>query len=823
MGPTFERRPIYTAILSTIAAGSGAAHAQPAAIEEIVVTATKRASSAQDIPVTVKALNENTLDEAAITTFEDYVAYLPSLTSGGRGPGQQTAYIRGMAVQPITVLLSGAQGTTPNVAMYLDEQPVTAPGRNLDIYAADIERIEVLPGPQGTLFGASSQAGTIRLISNKPQFDAFGAGGEATVSSTRHGDDSYRLEAYLNVPVTERLALRGAFYTVELGGYIDNVAGTFTTDPAINPLSTATADAVFYEEASNVDLAKDNFNDSSYEGARLSGAYLINEDWEVLVQHTRQTIDADGVFDYDPAVGDLEVNRFFQDDLEDEFSLTTWTLNGRLAMLDMVYTGGYLDRDIEQFVDYTGYNNSGAFVNYYTCTYDNPAYVVNYGIDPRFITPGGRECLNPVKGTIIDQKQTRMTHEVRFNTPVEHRLRATFGFFYDDFEIETQDDYNYQAVTDLGFVPNAPISDAAHINPDTRAPGIAFFNDIRRTEEQYAVFGELAFDLIPETLEVIAGARYYDMELDFEGSSNFATGIFQGVAGEGVTDLDLGRDYDVDGGHTPDPLELDDVIWKFTLNWMPTQDMLVYGTYSQGFRPGGWNRGGGIPSVNPDFPTVSATYDTDDVDNYELGLKSTWFQGLMQFNANFYFIEWTNMQVSRFDPQNVSILTFIENAADSEIYGLEGDLIWNATANLTLYGAFSYNDTELTDVFGQAVELVEVGSPLPLTPEWQFSARGVYTFPMTNGYEPYAQLALRYADESYSSLVAANRRQQDAYTVIDATVGVRKDNWRAELMVQNLADEQAELFINNQDDIERITTNRPRTISLRVSYDLPGI
>jgi outer membrane receptor protein involved in Fe transport len=170
----------------------------------------------------------------------------------------------------------------------------------------------------------------------------------------------------------------------------------------------------------------------------------------------------------------------------------------------------------------------------------------------------------------------------------------------------------------------------------------------------------------------------------------------------------------------------------------------------------------------------------------------------------------------------VSILTFIENAADSEIKGVEGDVTWLATQNLTLFGAFSYNDTELTNVFGQAVELVDEGSELPLTPKWQFSARGVYQFPQINGYEPYAQVQARYADDSWNSLVAVDRRKQDAYTIFDASVGVRRDNWRAELMVQNVGDESAELFINRQDDIQRITTNRPRTVSLRVSYDFSG-
>ena len=795
-------------------------------IEEVIVTATKRASSAQEIPVTVNVLDETTMDDVAIGNFDDYVRHLPNVSSASVGPGRATVYIRGMAVQPITVLLSGAQGTTPNVALYLDEQPVTAPGRNLDVYATDIQRIEVLPGPQGTLFGASSQAGTIRLITNKPQVDAFATGADVTMSNTKDGDMSTAIEAFINIPVNDRMAVRGAFYSVNEGGYIDNVLGSFTTDPAVNPLSTATASAVRYEAANNGSLVESDFNDSYYKGARISGSYAISpdvrwmlEDVDVLVQHTVQELGSDGVFDFDPAVGDLDVNRYFPDRLSDEFGLTSWTVSGRMGELDLMYSGGYLDRKVEQMVDYTGYNNSGAWISYYTCTYSNPAYVVNYGVDSRFITPGGRECLSPVKGAILHQSQERTTHEFRFTTPEENRIRLTAGVFIDEFEIETQDDYLYEASTDLGFVRNAPIAAAAQVNASTRAPGITFFNDIRRTEEQVAFFGEVSYDLSDKVTALI-GMRRYDLEIDFEGSSNFGDGIFQGSPGVGVTNQDRGRDYDVSGGHSKAPREFDDIITKFTLSYTPKDNVLLFATISEGYRPGGWNRGGGIPSNNSAYPTVSAHYDTDDVDNIEFGWKATLADGRVQLNGNVYFIEWTNMQVTRFDPQNVSILTFVENAADADIKGVEADLIWNVDENWTINAAVSINDTELTDVYGQAVELAAIGSQLPLMPDLQTTIRARRDWVTNEGYEAFVQLGLQTGSDSYSSLVAVNRRDQDAYATVDLSMGVSKDEWSAGLFIENLTDERVDQYINNQDDIMRVTTNRPLTLSLRVSYDI---
>lgn len=767
-------------------------------IETIVVTATKRSQNIQETPLAVQAMGAEELKDNNIGNFDDFVRYMPNVTVGGRGPGQADVFIRGMAIQPITVMLSGAQGTSPNVALYIDEQPVTAPGRNLDVYATDLERIEVLPGPQGTLFGASSQAGTVRYITNKPQTDGFEAGFTSSISNTKEGEMSNSVEAFINLPLTDELAFRAAFYNVHRGGYIDNVAGDFSLDPSINP---NIADSVKglpedtrYQSANNTDLIEDDFNDSFYKGARFGVKYEIDGNWEFLIQHAQQQLGADGVFDYDPEVGELEVQRYFPDKLRDEFSQTSWTIDGRINQLELVYTGAFLDRDVEQSIDYTGYNNGGGFIPWYTCSYASES--VSY-----------RECLDPTKGFKGKQDQKRVTHEFRVMTDPEQSLRLIAGVFYDDFEIETQDDYVYVATPELGFVPNAPISDANSINPNARPAGVAFFNDITRTEEQIALFGELSYD-VTESLTATFGLRWYDLESDFTGSSNFAQ---KGVDG------DSGRNYDSSGGHTDEPLKSDDIISKFNLSYQASDDVLFYATYSEGFRPGGFNRGGGIASANPAFPDVEVTYDTDDVTNYEFGWKTMFLDNTLRFNGNVYFIEWDNMQVSRFDPVNVSILTFIENAADSEIFGFEGDVIYQATDNLTLYGAFSYNDTELTATKAEVIEMAPIGSELPLTPKFQGNIRARYDWEFGE-YLANWQLSVQYAGSSYSSIVAAERRQQDSYSLANFSVAVEKDAWSAKLFIDNLTDERAELFINNQDDIPRITTNRPRTVGLSVSY-----
>ena len=207
----FQKKIINRAVVSVISAGAlgaTAAMTQAQMLEEVVVTATKKSESMQDVAISVQAMTGQSLREQNVTSFEDYVMHLPSVNRGGRGPGQNEIYIRGAAVDAINITVAESKGSAPNVAMYLDEQPITAGGRNLDVYVSDMERIEVLPGPQGTLYGASSQAGTVRLITNKPVVGEFQARLCAEYSQTAKGEDSNKVEAMINIPLIDnKLAL----------------------------------------------------------------------------------------------------------------------------------------------------------------------------------------------------------------------------------------------------------------------------------------------------------------------------------------------------------------------------------------------------------------------------------------------------------------------------------------------------------------------------------------------------------------------------------------------------------------------------------------
>src|SRR5882762_9054817 len=360
MKPSTKVSRAVAAILSAHAAQAVFA-AEPAgetpsassgALQEVIVTANRRTENLQDVPIAIQALTGEMIGQLNVTTLNDYVKFLPNVTVANQGPGQGLIYMRGLATTEDGEQSSGATGSFPNVAVYLDEQSAQLPGRNLDIYAADIERIEVLEGPQGTLFGAGAQAGVIRYITNKPKINVTEANFNAGYATTVHGKDSTNLDGMLNLPLIEdKLAVRGVLYNDSRGGYIDNVAGSFTRNPTdvgiaylFCPQTGGTPGNVGYAPflggclggngrtviapgvvpksptINNDNVVARSINPVVYKGVRVSALYNITEDWNVLVSQSYQDIRADGVFaemPYSPTIdpatnqhvplGDLQV------------------------------------------------------------------------------------------------------------------------------------------------------------------------------------------------------------------------------------------------------------------------------------------------------------------------------------------------------------------------------------------------------------------------------------------------------------------------------------------------------------------------------------
>lgn len=841
-----------TSLFTFSATAQNAEEADTRRLQSVTVTATKRSESAQSIPVAVNAIGEQELEALGVKNFSDYLIQLPGVTAGGSGPGQNTIYIRGLASTTPNLTTAGVAGLAPNVAFYLDEQPLAQPGRNLDVYAADLQRVEVLSGPQGTLFGASSQAGTVRLITNKPDFSGFDASLKAATSFTEGGDMSNSVEAMLNVPISDKLAVRGVVYTDNQGGYIDNVGGTRSVAESARFRSAGTVRAngvpvsagregfqagsdlsgVNFISANNANIAENNINDTTYAGFRLSAAYDFNDNWSLLVSHAQQQLDSEGVFFADPELDDYDIQRFSEDDMEDSFHNTSWTLEGQMGMLEAVYTGAYTERTTDQTVDYSDYLFVGQYLPYYICDGS-----VSY---PGASAPAGT-CQAPELFVNSATETKVQTHELRFNTPAENRLRATFGGFYSDLELTELNDFVYPGSefvqsfgTAIGFGPNYPLTNTAvtgnvgnaaagyFSDPGPFPEGVIFRNDVLRTDKQMGVFGEATFD-INEQFAVTLGARWYDIEVDLEGSANssfFNLGATTDAQAFGTNISAQFAPNNTVGA--PDTASTDGMIYKLTGNWTPTDDVLIYATYSEGFRPGLLNRPGG--AAGPNGYSVPFAVDTDEVQNYELGWKTELFDNSLRFNGSAFFVDVQGLQTTIFDPSIVNLF-FSDNAANAEIRGVEGDFTWAPyeVEGLTIAGAFSILDTEITEVLTPTDDVV-AGSDLAFAPAWQGNLRARYEWDLEQEVAGSPLVAhimpqIVFSDDSVSDIIEINKADIDGYVTLGGTLGVTADQWSAEIFATNLTNEYAELSNNFVFDRERVTPMRPRTIGVRVGYD----
>ena len=929
----------------SVAIGVSFAGVANAELEEVIVTATKRAENMQDVPIAISALGGDSLKELNVQTFDEYVQYLPNVVSAGIGPGSREIYIRGSASEQGSVTVTSAQGSAPGVALYLDEMPVSFGGRNLDLYAADLQRVEVLAGPQGTLFGASSQSGTVRMITNKPVIGEFEGRVDLGISTTSGGDNSNKMEAMINLPLGENVAMRLVGFSDNQGGYIDNVGGTFTpSGPVVDRNQLSGYGTRFdkrpnstLESANNASLVEDDWNEATYNGFRIGVAADINEDWSVLVQHTSQELDVEGSFLIDPRLGDDKSQKYAPERTQDDFGLTTWTLEGRVANLDMVYTGGYLDRDVDALIDYTHYNNGGGYITYYLCG----GGAAGPSAD---VSQQQNSCFDPTKMYRDQTNNERTTHEFRVSTDSDNRFRLLGGVYINDVKTTSIGEFQYMSTGDAFTefnratygadypaygVGNVSLDIAGTTAGDTpRGPETTFFNDFTRDEEEIAFFGEIAFD-VTEKLTASLSARRYELDSQLQGASNFSFGCR--YDGAGATDaggnvvaattdacdsnvfsndvttrlLTLGEyaatgdddvildstnpagDKDLFRGGGSNELTLKaikdgkldvsdinrdgsttekDTIIKVSLDYQLTDDIMLYTVYSEGYRPATQNRNAGQLSsrqsgVYKDY-VVPAVAVTDTLENIEFGMKGTFLDNTLRFNATYYQADIENLQVSRFDPSNVAFLVFMENVGDAESSGIDADFQWAATDQLTISGAFSFLDTEITRVNDQLKGVaVPVGSDLPLASDFSGNLRARYDFTMDSiGADAFVSASVTYRGETLAGIVgsaafmddtsllaygaesgvgvqnegddtfgsvndstgalpANSRFVNKAATTLNASMGLSKDNWNAEFFINNITSEEGAMMETAGKFTPEQSVMRPRTMGLRFSYD----
>ena len=510
-------------------------------LEEVVVTASKRSESMQDVPISMTALGSEKLEQLNISGFEDYVMQMPSVSFIQRSPGLGQLFMRGISDGGNSN--QSLQGSA--VAIYLDEAPVTAIGRNLDVHIYDVDRLEVLVGPQGTLYGAASEAGNLRIITKKPEFDVFEAGFDVSGETISDGGQGYGVEGFANIPLTDTAALRVAAWKTKDGGYIDAVTGTLVF-PDSGIVRT------------NEGYVKNDFNEAEKQGMRAALRVDLNDSWTATVTTMYQETDTTGIWDQDPEMDEFEVARFYNDDDNDEWTKLGLVLEGDLGFADLTYAGSYLDRDFEVYNDYSAYSVGSSVEPFYTC------YVSYFG-----------PCVDP---SIQYQQETSMkftTHELRLVSKQDQKTRWIVGAFY----MQNKLDFNSQWHIP-GINPGAAVVDDLY-----------FQTDQVRKDSEVSVFGELSYDFTDD-LTATVGYRWFDDETTLKG---FVGTVWWPDCCYAFSD-------------SPPPDNVDskfsgsDSIVKLNVAYNLTEDLMIYANYSEGYRPGGVNRTDQVGATyEPDF------------------------------------------------------------------------------------------------------------------------------------------------------------------------------------------------------------------------------
>ena len=864
-----------TAALSATTAASFAA--DTGGIEEIVVTAQRKSESIQNVPITIQAMTSETLKELSVTTADDFIKYLPNVSLATNGPGQGNIFMRGLSLGNVGTQSSGTIGGFPNVAVYLDDQSGALPSRNLDVYAADLERIEVLEGPQGTLFGGGAEAGVIRYITNKPKLNVTEGNADASYGTTAHGDPNSSISAMINLPlVQDKMSARFVVYNDNRGGYINNVASTFTrssNDYGIyyagykNPTTGKYAPPPGSPTANNYAIAGSAINPVTYKGLRASVLYQMNDDWSALVTQSYQNMQADGVFyqmdhgsDYGvnsaapQVLPPLSVTLFSPSYDKDKFSDTALTINGKVGDLKLVYTGGYLSRNVDQVSDYTNYSR-GVYADYYQC----------YGLYAGKTTP---TCFSPVASWQELESNTHQSHELRLSTPDENRLRGTFGAFWENFQISDDTAWSYKTVPTcsttsgpLCFMDVQPVPGSNVANPNPRNDSVAFFEDTHRDIKQTAFFTSVDYDLIPKVLTATAGTRYFKYDEDFYGTVVSSFSCFNYAATATVKPCNAFT-Y---SAKIQNQASYSGFKSRANLTWHITPDTMVYYTWSQGYRPGGFNRSSGSVAPSPVDGKAQfikpLTVSPDTLLNNEVGFKSEFMNRRVQLNGSFYDEKWQNVQMGIFNPALFGNTTFGVNGADYEVKGFELQLTARVTDALTVTGSGSWNNSTqvsspnlidnnpasvnygkpITQEVGPNKQVVSVvntfgatGVPTAFSPPMQFNIRARYDFNVGD-YKAFWQLGMLHVGHMFSNsntdpslngdaLWAAGtpvttttwRFEMPAYSTFDGAVGVQKDNWSLQLFGQNLNDSNASTYTGTPQFTKTEVPLRPRVLGLRV-------
>ena len=725
---------------------AGTARLDDAAYPEIVVTAQKRLEYLQNVPISVQALDTRKLDQLQVQNFQDYVKYLPSVSTTGSSPGSNaTVVVRGIATDGGNYV----QGSLPTVGIYLDEQPITTISGAVDLHIYDVARVEALAGPQGTLFGASSEAGTIRIITNKPDFTKFSGGYNLEVNAFTAGDVGGIAEGFVNEPLGEHAALRVVGFYDHAGGYIENLPSSRTY-----PTSGITVN--------NAAHAGKNYNTVDQAGGRAALALKLDEFWTVTPSIVGQYQYRRGTPSEFPArqTGDNLVTQRYGDEYGlDEFYQAGLTITGKIADFDLTYAGTYFHRDTRGNNDYADYS-------YF--------YDVLDGSGANFHDNSGK-LIDPTQTFTASGASEKISQELRLATPTDWRLRGLLGVFWQQQTENFRYDYNIVNLADNLSV--------------TGNPGTYYLDVGRRRDRDFAVFTQEDFDLT-DRLTLTGGVRYYRYDnnlTDFNGTHGSQAGCIGPaiVAGAPCTSLGVVR---ADGSIGPVAVSGDGFTYRGNLTYKFDRDHLLYGTVSSGFRPGGANS---RSTVNPG---ASITYGAEKLTNYEIGTKNTFWNRKATANVTVFWEEWSNIQLS---VETFSALTgtggiyTIQNAGTARSRGVEFEFGLRPIAGLSLTSASTYTDAVLTKTYNNGFSNIALaGEQLPYTPNWKSNLIARYQWNL-GPFLAHLQGAAVYQSSAWNNFETKNRLfygKRNAYTTTDLTAGVDRGAMTFEVYATNVFD-----------------------------------
>jgi outer membrane receptor protein involved in Fe transport len=802
---------------------------------EIIITATKREENLQNVPISVQVLGTRKLDELNISNFEQYTKQLPSVTFSTAQPGFTTVYMRGIATGGDD---SNHSGSLPTVGTYLDEQPVTTIGGTLDVHIYDIARIEALSGPQGTLFGASSEAGTIRIITNKPELGVTTGRIDSEINTVDHGGLGGKLEGMINLPLGDRIAFRAVGFYEHDAGYIDNVfgevtlCGTTTFDADGNPTGCI-HNGIHYD---NAQFVKKNFNDLNTYGGRAALKVDLDDNWTLLPQFMYQKTTAHGVFFMDEGAGDLNTVRFQPEIAKDRFWQAALTIEGKIAhFFDVTYAGAYMDRPRYTTSDYSDY----------TVAYDNTYEYCGGLAGCSFFDFRDNQgnLVNPRQHIIGTDHFKKMSQELRVATPADRPVRALVGAFYQDQKNHIFQDYLIDNLATNLSVPNYP--------------GTLWLTNQLREDKDWALFGEANWD-VTRTITLTGGLRFYRFDNTLYGFAGFgpepnAVGSHTGVdrclpvvedpnsdlfglhdpsvpLATGTSGLNIPcynvADLGANGNAVPRRSKGSGHIHRLNVQWKPQENLMFYATWSKGFRPGGINRQPETPPYAPDFLV-----------NYEAGWKTSFGGSRIIWDGAIYHQIWQGFQFGYLGPNS---LTVIQNGRNARVDGIESQVNYTA-GGLSLTAAAAYTNAKTSGNICKAAIVVDPnpdcsglqangkkdfivvpsGSRLAITPKLKVTGTARYSWPVWTG-KAHVQGAISHQGSALSELRPADAAligKIPASTLVDLFLGYDWSRYSAELFATNVFDERNQLsrfVVCGACTQVKIVPGRPRTIGLRL-------